>query len=261
MAAGAVGPGGGAAGGRWVVGATTRRVPRLVVGVVLVVGCVAAFYVWSLQASGRLPVLALARDVTAGQVLTEADLRVVRVATGPDVASVPASQRAEVIGRPVALPGVAGTLLTPDAVGSAAFPDEGQGIAAVAVTAGQHPPSLTVGSRVAVLRTTTPTTPATPATPAGAPTQPDQATGDAPASGDGGGDGDVVASGQVLTVDADPTRADGARVVSLLLSEADALRVGAAPVGSLSLVQLSATADPALDTRSGASSGAGPDVG
>jgi hypothetical protein len=236
-------------------------VPRLVVGVVLVVGCVAAFYVWSLQASGRLPVLALARDVAAGQVLTEADLRVVRVATGPDVASVPASQRAEVIGRPVALPGVAGTLLTPDAVGSAAFPEEGQGIAAVAVTAGQHPPSLTAGSRVAVLRTTTPTTPA------GAPTQPDQATGDAPGSSDGGGD--VVASGQVLTVEADPTRADGARVVSLLLSEADALRVGAAPVGSLSLVQLSATADPALDTRSetpsdarsGARSGAGPDVG
>ena len=251
-------------GGRWVVGSTTRRVPRLVVGVVLVVGCVAVFYVWSLQASGRLPVLALARDVAAGQLLTEADLRVVRVATGPDVASVPASRLSEVIGRPVALPVVAGTLLSPDAVGTAAFPGEGQGIAAVAVTAGQHPPSLTTGSRVAVLRTTTPTTPAAPAAPVapgGGPTQPDEAPGGVPGSGDGGGDGEVVASGQVLTVDTDPTRADGARVVSLLLSEADALRVGAAPVGSLSLVQLSATADPALDTRSGASSGAGPDVG
>jgi hypothetical protein len=60
-----------------------RRLPYLLLGVVLVVGCAAAGLLAGARVGSREPVLVLARAVTAGQVVSAADLREVRIWAGP----------------------------------------------------------------------------------------------------------------------------------------------------------------------------------
>ena len=75
-----------------------RSVPLAAGGVVLVVVCALVFAEGWLQAGHRQPVLALAQPVTAGQVITAADLETVRVSAAGPVSLVPASRQAEVVG-------------------------------------------------------------------------------------------------------------------------------------------------------------------
>ncbi len=98
----------------------------------------------------REEVLALARDVAAGQVLRAADLRVVQVAT--DTGVVPLAERDSVLGKRARVPLVAGSLLAQRQVGTrAAFPPKGFAQVSLAVEPGGAPPDLTRGERVAVL--------------------------------------------------------------------------------------------------------------
>src|ERR1700756_174333 len=60
-----------------------RQMPWIVAGVVLVVGCALAFAVASVRLSKGSEVLAVAQPVPAGQALTAADLRIVRVSSAP----------------------------------------------------------------------------------------------------------------------------------------------------------------------------------
>ncbi|WP_310726914.1 SAF domain-containing protein [Streptomyces sp. N2A] len=103
------------------------------------------------QAMGeRTQVLVLARDVQAGQVLKQQDLRVVQVAAERGV--VPVADRGAVLGRKVRVPLVAGALLAPRQVGtSAGFPPPGHSQVAIPVEPGGAPPDLSQGERVAVL--------------------------------------------------------------------------------------------------------------
>src|SRR5579859_3779176 len=88
-----------------------------VIGGLVVVLCAIGFAAGWAHAGDRQPVLALARPVAAGQVLTAADLTVVRAGVSGPVSLVPASQEPSVVGRPVAVPLPAGTLLAPGDVG------------------------------------------------------------------------------------------------------------------------------------------------
>lgn len=98
--------------------------------------------------------LAVARDVPAGQVIADADVRVVRVVrvanpSGLDL--VPAERRGGgIVGRSTAVPLAAGSLVSAQ-VGPAAWPAPGQAVIAVPVKPGRAPTSLTAGSRVVVL--------------------------------------------------------------------------------------------------------------
>jgi hypothetical protein len=201
------------------LGRRVQRVPHLMVGVLLVVGCSLAFFVWSLRADGSIPVLVLARDVAAGQVLTEADVAVVQMA-GNGVAAVPAAELHQVLGQPIAVPRPAGALLAPGDVGRSRFPPAGKAVVAVAVKAGQFPPGLAVGVRVAVLITAS-------------------AGGSAGAGGSVGAASAPPRTGLVVAVQPDAAGAAGPSVVSVLVEEAEGMAVGAAPVGAVSLVQLS----------------------
>lgn len=129
-----------------------RSVPLAVAGVLLVAGCAAIFAAGWLQAGHRQPVLALTRAVSAGQVLTSADLGVVRVSAAGPVSLLPASAEATVLGRPAAAALPAGSLLTASDVGSPA-PAAGQEVLGVAVKPGQYPPDLSAGQVVDVLAT------------------------------------------------------------------------------------------------------------
>lgn len=118
----------------------------------VVAGCAAVFAAGWVQAGHRQPVLVLARAVSAGQVLTPADLAVVRVSAAGPVTLLPASAESTVVGRPAAAGLPAGGLLTAGEVGSAA-PAAGQEVLGVAVKPGQYPPDLSAGQVVDVLST------------------------------------------------------------------------------------------------------------
>lgn len=229
--------------------------PHLVLGTVLVLVCALAAVVLSVRAGGRVPVLALARDMPAGEVITSADLRVVQVAPG-DVATVRADQEASVVGQPLTVPRPAGTLLSPDDVGNVTWPPPGRAIAAVALPAGAFPPGLTAGAKVAAVvspdaagasRGTAGGTKA-----GGAPEPrpswlPGVVVSILPDGGDGG---DASWGTSTGGMGEDAEFATGA-VVSLLMDENSAAAIGAAAAGTVKLVQLSMGADDAASGTGG----------
>ncbi len=125
------------------VGPTDRRYRRrpaligLGVGLLAVCGAGAA-YLTELT-SDTTEVLAVADDVHRGQVIADADLAVAQAASDPAVASVPAGERATIVGQRAAADLTAGTLLTSSAVTSEGLPSSGQTIVGVAVTGTQLP--------------------------------------------------------------------------------------------------------------------------
>ncbi len=128
-----------------------RQVPLVVVGVLLVIGCALAFTDASLHLGSREEVLVVAQPLAAGQVLTPGDLRAAKVSTGSGLAPIPVTAESSVVGRSVAIPLVAGTLLTSGEVGSASPVGSGSDVVALALKAGSFPPDLAAGDRVQVV--------------------------------------------------------------------------------------------------------------
>ena len=130
--------------------ARRRSVPLAAKNVVLVVVCALVFAEGWLQAGHRQPVLALARPVAAGQVITAADLETVRVSAAGPVSLVPASRQAEVVGSTAAVSLPAGSLLAGGDIGTPS-PVKGQVRLGVALKPGRYPPGLSPGQHVGVL--------------------------------------------------------------------------------------------------------------
>jgi hypothetical protein len=179
----------------------TRRAPRhVLVGAALMVAFALLFGVLAFRADPAVPVLAVARPVPAGQVIAEADLRVVRVAPEAGVDLFGEAERSTVVGRDARVPLVEGSLLSPGQVGGAAgWPPVGESVVAVPVPAGRLPAGLTEGSQVSVL--------ASPAEEGAEPAGP-------------------VVPASVVAVE--PATSAGVSTVSLLMRSADAQQVGAA---------------------------------
>jgi hypothetical protein len=197
--------------------ARRRSLPWLLLGILLVAGFALAFAVTSIRLSGRQPVLALTRSVPAGHLLSLGDLRVVNVSADAGVAVVPASSESSVLGRPVALPLAAGTLLTTTELGTGRIPPPGWAVVGVALKAGQYPPELAPGDRVLIV------------TAAGNGASGTGAVGTAPPT-----------PATVVGVEAAPVSSQAAAVVSLQVSEADAQSVAvAASNGAVSIVLVS----------------------
>ncbi|PWW53105.1 hypothetical protein [Actinokineospora spheciospongiae] len=193
-----------------------RSVPYLLLGVLLVLACVGGFVLILLHSGDREPVLALARGVPVGHVLSTQDLRQVTVAVDPGVAVVGADQAGTLIGRPMATSLSEGALLTPDAVGAAVVPAGGQAIAALALKPGQVPTEVGPGARVSVVFVSGQT-----------------ATASSPPDEDG-----TVWPAVVTSVTGSPS--EQTTVVSVQLTEAAARQVAAVPAGQVSIVMLSA---------------------
>lgn len=187
-------------------------------GVLVVAVCALVFAAGWERAGDRQPVLAVARDVAAGQLLTSADLQIVRVSVAGPVSLIPAAQEASVVDRPTAGPLPAGTLLTPADVGPPA-PAWGQADLGVAVKAGQYPPDLSAGQTVDVL--------ATPAASSGVSSQ------DVPAP--------ALPVGQAVVLGVSVNAGAGAMVVELTLSQNMLPQVAAAAAaGQIDLVTVPA---------------------
>src|SRR5919198_4838968 len=78
-----------------------RRIPYLLLGVLLVVGCVAGAVVVGGQLGNRVSVLALARAVTVGQTLSTQDVQQVAISFDSGLDVVRANSMSTVVGRPI----------------------------------------------------------------------------------------------------------------------------------------------------------------
>jgi SAF domain len=202
-------------GSRWR-GGRRRSVPHLLVGALLVLACAVGGVLWSLAAGDRQRVLALAREVAVGQVLSTADLREVSIAVDPGMSTVAASQASTVVGRTMATSLPAGSLLTPEMLSAALVPGAGQAIAALALKPGAFPPELAPGAQVTVVLV-----------PASSP-----GSSSAFASPTGPSAWQATVTSVTARVDEQIT------TVSLQLAETAARQVAAVPAGQLSVVML-----------------------
>ncbi len=194
--------------------ARRRQLPLVVVGVLLVIGGALAFADASLHLGSREEVLVVSEPLAAGQVITSSDLETVRVSTGTGLQVVPAGDEASVVGSSVAVPLVAGALLTRAEVGPTAPVASGSDVVAVGLKAGQYPPDLTPGDRVRVVPVSSPSSSSTTLT--GSPV-----------------------SATVLAVDVASVESDSPTVFSLQVSTSDADEVAAlAAANEASLIQV-----------------------
>ena len=149
--------------------------------------------------------------------LTSGDLQVVNVAADSSLALIPGSSESSVLGQPVALPLVAGSLTTAD-VGTDRMPPAGWAVVGVALKAGQYPPEVSPGDRVMIVTTA--------------------------GTGTTGGTGPIgtapPTTATVVGVQVAPVDSSAATVVSLQVPEADSAAVAAAASnGAVSLVLVS----------------------
>jgi hypothetical protein len=190
------------------------------VGGLLVVVCVLSYAYLAVRLGDRVPVLAVARPVAAGQVFTAADLTQLPAADDPATGLIPASQASQVVGRTAVVPLLAGTLLTRSLVGDAAFPPAGQVVASLALKPGQYPQGLAVGAHVSAFVTGSQGAAASAPSSTAPATTPDQ-LGAVVVGVDLGGDG------------------QGNTVITLLLAATDAGRLAAAGSTNVVLMQTS----------------------
>ncbi|MDQ6839168.1 MAG: SAF domain-containing protein [Actinomycetota bacterium] len=128
-----------------------RSTPMAVVGLVAVVLGALLFLALYTSVDKRQSVLGVARPVAAGQVITTADLRVVRVSSATGITPLPASRQSSVVGKTAGVGLVPGSLLVESQLGSSSDLHPGQAVVALALKAGQAPPSLRAGTRVQVV--------------------------------------------------------------------------------------------------------------
>lgn len=133
-------------------GRSWRGGRRPLVGVLLVVVCVAVFVVVGGRRDGRRDVLLVTRPVPAGQLLVAGDVRAVSVTVDPAVRVVRAGEVGQVVGRPAAVALSAGMLLSPGSLGRRLVP-EGSRLVGASLKPGTFPPGLAAGDPVTVLVT------------------------------------------------------------------------------------------------------------
>jgi hypothetical protein len=130
-----------------------RRLPEMVVGVLLVAGFALAAVVLATSGRDRSPVLALADDVSRGEVINESHLSTVHVGSDSTLAAVAGGDEASVVGRAALTDLSAGTLVTHEQLGEPVeVLDRGAGVVGLSLEAGQLPSlDLAPGDRVSVV--------------------------------------------------------------------------------------------------------------
>jgi Flp pilus assembly protein CpaB len=130
-----------------------RRIDlRVVIGLALLLAGVLGTVAVVQRAGQRVPVLVMAHDVAAGEVIGDQDVRVAEIGLAPGVTSLGIGDRARVVGRVAGSPLAAGQLLTPAAVTNGPVLGPGQVAMSLAV-APEHAAAgrLRAGDRVAVV--------------------------------------------------------------------------------------------------------------
>jgi Flp pilus assembly protein CpaB len=203
--------------------ARLRRIDlRVVIGLALLLAGVLGTVAVVQRAGQRVPVLVMAREVQAGQVVGDQDIRVAELGLAPGVASLGVSDRGRVVGRVASVPLAAGQVLPPAAMVDGG-PSLGLGRVAMSVAvAPEHAAAglLRAGDRVAVVAS-------------GTPDQPDVRAGV------------VLSSVPVLSVLAPPTDGggEGRLLVSVAVTLEEALLLARAAQATIDLVLLPRAGD------------------
>lgn len=127
-----------------------RRTGMTAIGVVLIVGCATVAAGLVTRGDHTVAVLALARDVPAGQVVSAADLRVAHIG-GSGVSAMSASSLPTVIGETAVESLTAGTLVQSAMFARTPVPANGLQVVAVAVKASLVPAGVTPGRSVSLV--------------------------------------------------------------------------------------------------------------
>lgn len=128
------------------------KVPQLAIGLLLTAGAAMGFVLWNAASVQRVAVLALAEDITRGQVIDVEDLRIVHVGTDDPLAMVAADRAVDLVGRAAITDLPAGTLVTSEQFAIASTLIPGSGVVGLALAPGQYPtPQLRVGDLVNVV--------------------------------------------------------------------------------------------------------------
>lgn len=142
------------------------NVPWILLGVLLVSGSALAFAVLADGGGGKTAVLALATGISAGEPLTDEALASTEVEAPDSVNLVPASQRAELVGRIAVADLPAGTLVIEALFAGSSRLAPGQALVGVRLDPSAMPVSrLRTGDAVMVVRTPPPADTAEPAPP------------------------------------------------------------------------------------------------
>jgi hypothetical protein len=210
----------------------------------LVVVCVAVFVSVYLKAGNEVSVLAVARPVAQGGLLKASDLTVVRISSASRIATVPASNAADVVGRRAAQPLEPDTLLVGSELVTRYSPPAGESIVGLSAKEGQLPASgVAPGEIVDVVLTGLPG--AQESSSVGASSADNQDSADGGTSGtESEIPGTVIVTGAKVLEVASPSASSGSdgTVVSLLTSTANApLIASASAAGQAALIVVTAT--------------------
>jgi Flp pilus assembly protein CpaB len=200
-------------------GARLRRIDlRVVIGLALLLAGVLGTVAIVQRAGQRVPVLVMARDVPAGQVVGDQDVRMAELGLTPGVATLGVGDRGRVVGRVASSPLAAGQVLSPAVVTDGPALRPGQVAMSLAV-APEHAAAglLQAGDRVAVVAS-------------GKPDQPSLARAEV-----------VLSSVPILSIQAstDAAGGDGRLLVSLAVGLEQAPLLAQAAQGTIDLVLLS----------------------
>lgn len=135
-----------------VAGARVKRVPWMALGVILVVAGALVFGLMVQSAGNRTAVVVAARDLNPGQVIEASDLRVVDAAIDGAAATVPASQRNQLVGQTATSRIPAGSVLSRDQFATSSGIAPGSVVVGALLGPGGLPvPNLRVGDQVTLL--------------------------------------------------------------------------------------------------------------
>lgn len=182
----------------------SRSVPlALVAGACMLVSIV-AFVGLQLASTDRKPMLAVARPVEAGAVITDEDLTVAQVADDPSLSPMPLSAKASVVGKTAAVDLRPGTLLVSSALGDSSPVASNEALVGVEVPAAAAPVgALRSGQNVQLV--------------------------DAPKTGDTTGKaGGVIAQGRIVRVSSGSNTSSSATQLSIVVPSDKAPAVAAA---------------------------------
>lgn len=152
--------------------ARRRRPALLALGLALAAAGGLTAATLTMRAGERVPVLAVARTVEVGSVVTANDLTEARIPADPNLDPIPAGQLSSVVGQVAAVPLRPGTLLTRSELTATPVPAPGQQLVGLLLKPGHLPARpLTPGQPVLIVSTQAdrPTTGATPLAASSAP--------------------------------------------------------------------------------------------
>lgn len=142
--------------GRATRARTQRRLPVMLLGLIVIAGGALGVALWSQQQSQRTPVLVTDRALAPGEVVGISDFRSVPVAVG-DVVVVPESALESLAGRTVVIPVTEGQLVSSSMFGDPTeIVPEGSVLVGAVLDPGRFPPSgLRAGDTVDLVHTQT----------------------------------------------------------------------------------------------------------